>query len=265
LASGGRFLESQPSRICRRGVSSTPVVSHRQATSAMWSSSSRRPTSRHCGKSRAPALQLGKVELHGVADHMQARLANPTRQREQRARTPVPHQRCGRELHLRAAKQHECRRTARAQAAAVILATRARNPLAWSWMSVFMAVMCLRGSPLPTPSPPLSRGERVGVRRDSGSATFANSAHAIGKCLCVSFSICPPPNLPVNGGGVAAPSPRAARVGVGVRCLNLFSVGRKLRFRTPNFGAQPRNLQGASRNTPSARRTTWAEDYQCEG
>ena len=55
---------------------------------------------------RAPALVLGEVELRGAADHMQARLQVPPDGRCG-ARTPVPHQRCGRELHLCAAKQHE--------------------------------------------------------------------------------------------------------------------------------------------------------------
>jgi hypothetical protein len=53
---------------------------------------------------RAPALQLGEVELHGVADHMQARLEIPPHSGDN-ARTPVPHQRRGWELHLRACKE----------------------------------------------------------------------------------------------------------------------------------------------------------------
>jgi hypothetical protein len=52
---------------------------------------------------RAPALQLGEVELRGAADHMQARLQVPP-DGGRDARTPVPYQRCGRELHLRAAQ-----------------------------------------------------------------------------------------------------------------------------------------------------------------
>jgi hypothetical protein len=77
---------------------------------------------------RAPALQLGEVELHGVADHMQARLQDPTRRRGN-ARTPVPHQRRGRELHLRAANSRKSAYST-GRRSGCRLATRARNPLA---------------------------------------------------------------------------------------------------------------------------------------
>jgi hypothetical protein len=134
---------------------------------------------------RAPALVLGAVEPRGAADHMQARLQVPP-DGGNRARTPVPHQRCGRKSHLSTAKQHKV---------GVQHGHRRRLPTR---------------HPRPQPTG-LVKTDSVGVLKRS------------------------------------------------------FSVRRKLRFRPPNFGALPRNLQTAGRNTPSGgeplgRRNTHAKD-----
>jgi len=140
---------------------------------------------------RAPALQLGKVELRGAADHMQARLQVPP-DGGRDARTPVPHQRRRRELHLRACKE--------------------RN---------------------------------VGVQH--GQAQRLSPRHP----------------RPQPTGLIKTDSAHHS-IFFGV-LKRSFSVRRKLRFRTPNFGAPPRILQGASRNARSRSESALMEEHRCEG
>ena len=66
--------------------------------------------------------------------------------------------------------------------------------------------------PPPAGSPRFARGTAKGaptrfplraggtLRRGSSTAVFLNSGSTIGKCLCVGFSTCPPPNLPRGRG-----------------------------------------------------------------
>jgi hypothetical protein len=78
--------------------------------------------------------------------------------------------------------------------------------------------------------PPASRGNQapsVPLAKRGGTlrrGAIVNSALAIGISACaLVFRNAPLPTSPVHGGGAATPSPRAGRVGVGARCLNLYA------------------------------------------
>ena len=74
---------------------------------------------------------------------------------------------------------------------------------------------CACRIPHSLPSPPLSKGERVGVRGNSSPVHSRTLASQLVSVFALVFQHAPLPTSPVDGGGTATPSPPAGRVGVG--------------------------------------------------